>query len=126
MKMFKIFVDDIRVPLDESWIVIKSYLDFIDFITTHDLKDVYEISLDHDLGLIDSTEKTGHDIAKWLIEYSMDNNYILPIIKVHSSNPVGSKNIILLINRYLTSIDLEPTCIHHIVELKRGIKINFN
>lgn len=125
MKKIKIFVDDIRIPLDESWIVIKSYLDFINFIAVHDLNSVLEISLDHDLGLIDDTERTGHDIAKWLIEYSIDNNIILPLIKVHSSNPVGSKNIILLINGYLTSINLEPTCIHHIVELKRGIKINF-
>ena len=123
--MFKIFLDDIRVPSDESWIVIKSYSEFIDFIIIHDFKLISEISLDHDLGLISETEKTGYDVAKWLIDYSIDNQLILPLIKVHSANPVGAKNIISLINRYLVSIDQNPTCISHIIELKRGIKINF-
>jgi hypothetical protein len=123
--MFKIFLDDIRVPSDESWIVIKSYSEFIDFIIIHDFKLISEISLDHDLGLISETEKTGYDVAKWLIDYSIDNQLILPLIKVHSANPVGAKNIISLINRYLVSVDQNPTCISHIIELKRGIKINF-
>jgi hypothetical protein len=124
--MFRIFVDDIRIPLDEEWIIIKSYSDFIYFINNNDFNSIKEISLDHDLGLNEDEEKTGYDIAKWLIEYSIDNNIILPLIKVHSANPVGSNNIISLINRYLISLYLEPTCIHHVVELKRGIKFNFD
>jgi hypothetical protein len=123
--MIKIFLDDIRVPLDESWIVIKSYKRFVEFIIIQDFNSISEISLDHDLGLEES-EKTGYDIAKWLVEYSMDNNINLPLIRVHSANPVGSKNIISLINNYLISLNLKPTCISHVVELKRGIKINYD
>jgi len=122
--MFKIFLDDIRIPLDENWIIVKSYVDFINFIKSHQWDLIEEISLDHDLGLEDETERNGYDVAKWLVNHSIDNNVILPIIKVHSANPVGSKNIISLINRYLISINQEPTCITHIVELKRGIKLN--
>lgn len=124
--MFKIFVDDIRIPLDEEWTIIKSYPDFIYFIENHNFDSIQEISLDHDLGLNENEEKTGYDIAKWLVNYSINNHTILPIVKVHSANPVGSNNIISLINRYLISLDLNPTCVHHIIELKRGIKINFD
>jgi hypothetical protein len=124
--MFKIFLDDIRIPLDDNWIVIKSYVDFITFINSNQLNLINEISLDHDLGLEDETERNGYDVAKWLVEYSLDNNCTLPLIKVHSANPVGSKNIISLINGYLISIKQEPTCDAHLVELKRGIKINLD
>lgn len=124
--MIKIFLDDIRVPQDDSWVVIKSYSEFIDFIITHEFNLISEISLDHDLGLIDETEKTGHDVAKWLIEYSLDNEVSLPLIRVHSANPVGCKNIISLINGYLISNNLNPTCISHVVQLKRNIKLNFD
>jgi hypothetical protein len=126
--MIKIFLDDIRVPLDESWIIIKSYSNFIDFIIIQDFNFISEISLDHDLGLNDNLEdeKTGYDVAKWLVNYSIDNNIILPIIKVHSANPVGSLNIISYINNYLISNQQKPTCIQHIVELKRGIKLNLD
>jgi hypothetical protein len=124
--MFKIFLDDIRIPLDENWIVIKSYVDFISFINSHQWNLIQEISLDHDLGLEDETERNGYDVAKWLVEYSLDNSCILPLIKVHSANPVGSKNIISLINGYLISNNQKPTCISHIVELKRGIKLNLD
>ena len=123
--MIKIFLDDLRIPLDESWIIIKSYSHFVDFIVIQDFNLISEISLDHDLGLSDlKNEKTGYDVAKWLVNYSMDNNINLPIIKVHSANPVGSLNIIKLINNYLKNIDKPPTCIQHTVELKRGIKLN--
>ena len=48
-----------------------------------------------------------------------DNNYILPIIKVHSANTVGSKNIISLINNYLKFMKKDENCISHVVKLKR-------
>lgn len=124
--MFKIFLDDIRIPLDESWVILKSYSEFIDFIVTHDFNEISEISLDHDLGLLDETEKTGHDVAKWLIEYSLDNEVNLPLIRVHSANPVGVKNMISLINSYLISIGQNPSCIHHVIQLKRNIKLKFD
>jgi len=43
------------------------------------------------------SEKTGYDCAKWLVEYCMDNNKLLPKWNVQSSNSVGKENI----NQYL-------------------------
>jgi hypothetical protein len=124
--MIKIFLDDIRVPQDDSWVIVKSYLEFVDFIITHKWNLISEISLDHDLGLEGENEKTGYDVAKWLVNYSLDRNVLLPLIRVHSANPVGAKNIMSLINGYLISNDLNPTCISHVVQLKRNIKLNFD
>lgn len=124
--MIKIFLDDIRIPQDESWMIIKTYYEFIDFIIIQDFNLISEISLDHDLGLEEECEKNGYDVAKWLVNYSMDHSFKLPLIRVHSANPVGSKNIISLINNYLTSTDQDPTCCQHLVELKRGIRINYD
>ena len=123
--MIKIFLDDIRVPQDDSWIIVKSYSEFIDLIIIYEFNLISEISLDHDLGLQDETEKTGYDVAKWLVDYSLDHNVFLPLIRVHSANPVGAKNIMSLINGYLISNNLNPTCISHVVQLKRNIKLNF-
>ena len=121
--MIKIFLDDIRIPLDEQWIIIKSYYDFIEYIPKIDFKEISEISLDHDLGDESEKEKTGFDVAKWLVDYCIDNDYIMPQIKVHSSNTVGADNIILLINNFLSFSSYTPTAYRHVVELKRGIKI---
>ena len=53
------------------------------------------ISFDHDLG---SNCPTGYDIAKWLVEFDMDDteDFSFPenfTFYVHSQNPVGKKNI---------------------------------
>lgn len=51
------------------------------------------ISFDHDLG----TEKTGYDIAKYIVE---NNIPIREGFKIHSANPVGRFNISQLLNHY--------------------------
>lgn len=66
------------------------------------------ISFDHDLGLEDDgSEKTGYDLAKWLVEtdLDMDGNFIPEGFEfhVHSSNPVGAANISGLLNSYLSN-----------------------
>ena len=50
------------------------------------------ISFDHDLG----SGYTGYDMAKYIVEYNLQ----LDGFTVHSMNPVGSKNIIEILNRY--------------------------
>jgi hypothetical protein len=118
--LIKIFLDDIRIPFDDQWIIVKDYEQFIEYVVKIDFNEIYEISLDHDLGFLDENyEKTGYDVAKWLIEYCQDNNYILPLIKVHSANTVGSNNIISLINNYLKFMKKDQNCISHTVKLKR-------
>lgn len=85
----KIFLDDIRNPLDQTWTIVRNFNDCI-YLLSNFVCDV--ISLDHDLG----TEKTGYDVAKWIEErvYLEDMaGFEAPKIMIHSANPVGRKNI---------------------------------
>jgi len=127
----KIFLDDVRIPLDcisymhqrigtlnpiyqEKWIIVKNYDQFkvlIDSCVEKNVK-VTHVSFDHDLadehydpimlkeeGDYNSLyntfkEKTGLDCAKYLNELYIRNELELPIMFVHSMNPVGTQNII--------------------------------
>jgi hypothetical protein len=123
--MRRLFLDDIRNPkdclsymkddvYDENWDIVRTYDEFVDYITKNGVPD--EISFDHDLadehydpsmylsssiyvGKYDSfKEKTGYDCAKWLSDYCVNN--IVPMSKfyVHSMNPVGRDNIRSVLN----------------------------
>lgn len=81
-----IYLDDTRTPIDEQWILVKSYDEFVKKVEEIGLDNIHIISLDHDLGdtamqeyyknvspnyLLDYnniTEKTGYDCAKWIIK----------------------------------------------------------
>jgi len=117
--MKKLFLDDIRIPKDcanglvpsqlnkfyweDDWIIVRSYNEFVKSILDNDLPEF--ISFDHDLADIhytmdfskDSnhqmTEKTGYDCAKWLANYCMERNKLIPQYVVHSQNPIGKVNI---------------------------------
>jgi len=45
-----IYLDDIRTPNDEGWIVVRNYDEFVAKITEIGLENIEYISLDHDLG----------------------------------------------------------------------------
>lgn len=112
-----LWLDDIRNPLEGDWLVfspltrpydvfwVKSYLEFIDWVNTNGLPD--GVCFDHDLAdnttLIDwsdlnNEEKTGYDVAKWLVDYCVDNNKKLPLFNIQSANRVGSENIRAYLN----------------------------
>lgn len=123
-----LYLDDIRNPKIGDWIVVRSYDEFISHIEKHGMPEL--ISLDHDLGEEhtkfffdmggfasppnpqeqDFMEKTGFDCAKWLVNYCMDNNCKLPFVTVHSANPVGSDNIVSLINNFKRHRGEEENC----------------
>jgi DNA gyrase subunit A len=48
--MKKIYLDDVRTPVDPDWIVVRNYEQFVDTVTFHGLDQIDLISLDHDLG----------------------------------------------------------------------------
>lgn len=101
---YKLFLDDCRIPPTDGWTVVKSYDEFCFCIETHGLPKM--ISFDHDLADVHyngdySTEKTGYDCAKWLVEYCVDNNLKLPEFECHSMNPVGKRNILSTLERRL-------------------------
>ena len=137
MKKEKIslYLDDVRIPKDNSWQVVKDYTEFVSHIRLNGLENYDVITLDHDLGkeAMDEfynnalpnytlnydniiNEKTGLDCAKWLVAESMIKKIPLPQIYVHSANPIGSANIMGYVNNYLMSCKLPQTCIRIRVE----------
>ena len=123
-----LWLDDVRNPFVADWLMqwapeyhyekdatthqvvwVKNYNEFVQWIETNGLPD--EIGFDHDLAdviyskrgnidMLKSTwnEKTGMDCAKWLVDFCIDNNKIIPDFFVQSANPVGAKNITAYIN----------------------------
>lgn len=106
------WIDDLRDPFDGNWIKkyspigtdvqvvwVMSYEGFVHWINNYGMPDA--ICFDHDLGGIDDKdEKTGLDCAKYLVSYCMDKNIDVCPFNVHSSNPVGAKNIRSYLNNY--------------------------
>ncbi len=86
-----LWLDDERPKPDRVWDTVRSYNEFIDYITVEGVPDV--ISFDHDLG----TGLTGYDCAMWLVTNDVDISDC--DWRVHSENPVGAENIrVLLVN----------------------------
>lgn len=129
MEKVRIYLDDIRTPLETDWIICRNYEEFVQKVSDTGLENIELISLDHDLGqtaireyfkntsknyIIDYNnihEKTGYDCAKWIVNKSMEEEINLPTITVHSANPVGSANMMGYINNYLKNKRLPQNCI---------------
>lgn len=128
MKKIKIYLDDIRTPIEEGWTVVRNYEDFISTVMYHGLENIEIITLDHDLG--DSAmkewhtnvyhnykldynnieEKTGYDCAKWLVNQWMDGQPLVDVY-THSANAIGSANICGYINNYRHINRLPQNCV---------------
>lgn len=95
-KVYKIFLDDIRVPTDiypkdknEDWVVVRNLTDFKN--TINKLGAPSFISFDNDLG---ESREEGKDAAKWIVfEKELDitnTDYI-----VHSANSSGVREYVI-------------------------------
>ena len=129
MRKYNIYLDDLRTPIDDNWIICRNYDEFVDKVKEIGIENIDTISLDHDLGetaireyfknvttnyILDYDnihEKTGYDCAKWLVEQSINTGIHLPLILTHSANPIGSANIMGYINNFLKNQRLPQTCI---------------
>lgn len=123
-----IYLDDVRIPVDSQWVVVRSYDEFVSKINEIGLENIELISLDHDLGdtamkewhtnvyhnfilnYDNITEKTGMDCTKWLVEQWMGGKPICDV-KVHSANAIGSANMMGYINNYLHINRLPQNCV---------------
>lgn len=88
--MWKLFVDDIRDPVDESWEVARSSSQAIQFIKIWGMPS--EIAFDHDLGGDDTSMR----IIGFISEELCSSRIKLPSgfkYSIHSVNPVGRYNI---------------------------------
>jgi hypothetical protein len=90
--MKRIYLDDVRTPVSNDWIVVRNYDDFVKKVTEIGLGEIETISLDHDLGdtamneyftnvspnykldYNNITEKTGYDCTKWIVDYFYEMN----------------------------------------------------
>ena len=100
----KLYIDDIRVPKNDGFVVVRSFEEAVEFINKFGIPKY--ISFDHDLGCDKNGKlyKTGYDFAKYLIESDLDNIATFPknfTFNVHSANPVGKENIENLLKNYL-------------------------
>ena len=127
MKKIKIYLDDVRSPIDHEWKVVRNYEQFCSIIEEYGFENIEVISLDHDLGNTamqeyfnnvspnftldynNITEKTGIDCTKWLVEQWMDGKQLIDVV-VHSANPIGSANMMGYINNYRHINRMEQNC----------------
>lgn len=126
--MKKIYLDDVRTPVDKDWIVVRNFEEFVSTIMHIGLDNIELISLDHDLGdtamaewhrnvyhnytldYDNITEKTGMDCAKWLVDQWLEGAPIVDVV-VHSANAIGSANIMGYINNYRHVSRLPQNCV---------------
>jgi len=129
----KIYLDDVRTPVDKDWVVVRNYDEFVIKVNEIGLEKIDLISLDHDLG--DSamnewlygvtknytinydkiTEKTGMDCTKWLVNQWMDGKPVVDVV-VHSANAIGSGNMTGYINNYRHINRLPQNCVRVRIE----------
>lgn len=83
----KLYVDDIRIA-PEGWTQAWNVKEALAFLET---RKVTQLSLDHDLG--SPFAETGYDIMKWIEFRVYMENFPLPEIKFHTSNPAGRDNM---------------------------------
>jgi len=100
--MTNMYIDDERCPRDSVSfdLITRSYTEATEWMSENGCPSY--VSFDHDLG---DKVPTGFDIAKWMVEQDLNSKgKFIPedfIFNVHSANPVGSANIIGLLNNYL-------------------------
>jgi len=128
-KRIYLYLDDVRIPTEGEWQVVKNYDEFVAHIRLNGLENYETISLDHDLGEgamqeyytnvkpnyeLDYKrieEKTGMDCARFLVAEAMNAKIPLPNVYVHSANPIGSANMMGYINNYFRNNRLPETCV---------------
>jgi hypothetical protein len=120
-----LFLDDIRMPADVTWIcipdvkweIVRSYNEAVQWVIDNGYPNF--ISFDHDLGYEEyntdasgiivvtnsKEEKSGYDFAKFLVEHDL-NTHSMPVdfnYIVHSMNPIGAASISNLLKGYIRS-----------------------
>ena len=131
--MNRIYLDDVRTPIEGNQIVVRNYKEFVDKVNELGLDNIELISLDHDLGdtamrewhygvvknytinYDNITEKTGMDCTKWLVNQWLDGKHIVEVV-VHSANAVGSGNMMGYINNYRHLNRMEQNCVRVKIE----------
>jgi hypothetical protein len=133
MSKIKLYLDDVRTPVDPEWKVVRNYEQFVDQVTYYGLENIELISLDHDLGpsamaewhsnvyhnyelnYDNIEEKTGMDCTKWLVNQWLDGAPVVDVV-IHSANAIGSANMMGMINNYRHIHRLPQNCVRVRIE----------
>ncbi len=83
----KVYLDDERAT-PQGWMRVYWPDEAIELLRSGE---VIEISLDHDLG--DDNRGTGYDVVKWIEDEVATNDFVPPIIRVHSANVSARKKM---------------------------------
>lgn len=100
MNRWKLFIDDIRYPKDEDYIIARNINEALYLIDKNGFPSF--ISFDHDLG---ENESSGYDFIKIIEEKALNKEWIIPTYfeyNVHSDNIVGAENIRIHFNNLLS------------------------
>lgn len=97
--MYKLFIDDVRDPPSNGWIVVRSSAEALAYIEKNGWPGF--ISFDHDLGGEDTTMV----FLKHLVNHVWNGNDLPPDYTVHSANPIGSKNIVSFMESWKRSLN---------------------
>lgn len=99
---YKLYLDDVRNPPDNTWILARSYDEATDLVCQRGIPEF--VSFDHDLADehygypngASHLEKTGYHFAMFLIELDRSGEMPWPDnfdYAIHSMNPSGRKRI---------------------------------
>jgi hypothetical protein len=109
----KLYIDDIR-PAPEGWMQARNVTDAIKTIARFGVE-ITDISLDHDISLSVSvsgeyrpfpSDETFQAVAYYIIAFYKNLLVQKPSITIHTANPVGGKELELLLNEngYTTTV----------------------
>jgi hypothetical protein len=105
---YKMFIDDLRDPVTNDWIITRSSADALEYMHNHGCP--LEISFDHDLG----GDDTAMRVVKEMADMDMDTPGFIPedfTFSVHSANPVGARNLRGFLECYLSQRSREAASI---------------
>jgi N12 class adenine-specific DNA methylase len=102
----KLWIDDIRTPLDDSYDIARTYDEAIQMLSKYDY---VEVHLDHDLADFDESgnERNGSTIVRWLADRKhIDKLYVPTHYYMLTDNPEGRRYMCGVIERYLDPVVL--------------------
>lgn len=102
----KLWLDDER-PAPDGWVREMFAADAMIQLATYQ---VTHLSLDHDLGRPENG--TGYDVCLWLERaVRSDDQFTMPVVTLHTANPVGRKNMQIVLDSISRYLELDPELI---------------
>jgi len=119
IKMNRIYLDDVRTPVEGNWIVVRNYQEFVDKVNELGLDNIELVSLDHDLGDTAMAEYFNNVSKNYKLDYRFqmsrkdkkESEIKFPVVYVHSANPIGASNIMGYINNFYMNEGQPQTCV---------------